>query len=193
VAASLTGRWGAAVQSTPLNKRGWVYQERLLSPRVVHFARDQIYWEYFGLDASEEFVDRVWDNRPRDDNFNKSEMVNSVQEELFKLWARLVEHNFVLHLTFQTDRLRAISSIARHFCAKGGFHAENYIAGCWRQVLPYCPSTVWLVLNLPTYLRMPAMCIWTWNQGAVISSKCVHLLGDNFLNCAAERIRRQHS
>ncbi|KZL74995.1 heterokaryon incompatibility protein [Colletotrichum tofieldiae] len=31
--------------SGPLQKRGWVFQERMLSPRVLHFAEDQIVWE----------------------------------------------------------------------------------------------------------------------------------------------------
>jgi hypothetical protein len=29
----------------PLLKRGWVYQERLLSQRVLHFGRDELFWE----------------------------------------------------------------------------------------------------------------------------------------------------
>jgi hypothetical protein len=29
----------------PLNERGWVFQERLLSPRVVHFEEEQVFWE----------------------------------------------------------------------------------------------------------------------------------------------------
>lgn len=32
---------------SPLNYRGWVFQERLLSPRVVHFESEQIYWECY--------------------------------------------------------------------------------------------------------------------------------------------------
>jgi hypothetical protein len=30
---------------TPLSQRGWVFQERLLSRRIVHFEADQIYWQ----------------------------------------------------------------------------------------------------------------------------------------------------
>ena len=33
------------VKDARLNSRGWVLQERLLSRRILHFARDQIYWE----------------------------------------------------------------------------------------------------------------------------------------------------
>ncbi|KAH6669001.1 heterokaryon incompatibility protein-domain-containing protein [Halenospora varia] len=34
----------ASLQSSPLYKRGWVLQEMVLSKRVVHFARDQLFW-----------------------------------------------------------------------------------------------------------------------------------------------------
>lgn len=33
------------VIKTHINERGWVFQERLLSRRTLHFAKDQIYWE----------------------------------------------------------------------------------------------------------------------------------------------------
>ena len=39
--------WDRQVTDTALNKRGWVFQERLLAPRVLHFARHQILWECF--------------------------------------------------------------------------------------------------------------------------------------------------
>lgn len=43
-----------AVGNAPLSKRGWVYQERMLSKRVVHFGR-QTYWECASLFANEAF------------------------------------------------------------------------------------------------------------------------------------------
>ena len=31
-------------QDNPLGRHGWVFQERLLSPRVVHFGQDQVFY-----------------------------------------------------------------------------------------------------------------------------------------------------
>lgn len=45
------------VTDAPLNKRGWVLQERLLSPCVLHFGRHQIFWECFESFSSEIFPD----------------------------------------------------------------------------------------------------------------------------------------
>lgn len=36
---------GPGYSCPPLNERGWVFQERLLSPRVVHFEGEQVFWE----------------------------------------------------------------------------------------------------------------------------------------------------
>ncbi|RDW87876.1 hypothetical protein BP5796_03570 [Coleophoma crateriformis] len=37
--------WMRQVALSPLAVRGWVVQERLLSPRVIHFAKKQLFWE----------------------------------------------------------------------------------------------------------------------------------------------------
>lgn len=33
------------LEALPLSSRAWAFQERLLSPRVVHFGEDEMYWE----------------------------------------------------------------------------------------------------------------------------------------------------
>lgn len=38
-------QWSSDVTRSPLCNRGWVIQERLLAPRVVHFAQRQLYFE----------------------------------------------------------------------------------------------------------------------------------------------------
>lgn len=37
--------WSDGVGNAPLNKRGCVLQERILSPRTIHFGEDQLFWE----------------------------------------------------------------------------------------------------------------------------------------------------
>lgn len=37
--------WAQKLVNQPLNLRAWVLQERILSPRVLHFGRDQLFWE----------------------------------------------------------------------------------------------------------------------------------------------------
>lgn len=39
------GLWKDEIERSPLSTRGWVVQERFLAPRIIHFARSQIFWE----------------------------------------------------------------------------------------------------------------------------------------------------
>ena len=47
--------WKNEMNQAPLNQRGWVMQERWLSPRVLHYGRNQILWECGELDACETY------------------------------------------------------------------------------------------------------------------------------------------
>ncbi|KUJ09351.1 HET-domain-containing protein [Mollisia scopiformis] len=51
------GFWEATVDQAPVNRRGWVLQERLIAPRVLHFCHDQIAWECWEKDAVESLAD----------------------------------------------------------------------------------------------------------------------------------------
>jgi hypothetical protein len=37
--------WENNITNAPLNRRGWVLQERMYAPRVLHFGSDHIFWE----------------------------------------------------------------------------------------------------------------------------------------------------
>ena len=47
-------KWTRQVTQAQLCNRGWVVQERLLAPRVVHFAKQQLFWECVEMQALEE-------------------------------------------------------------------------------------------------------------------------------------------
>ncbi|RYP70250.1 hypothetical protein DL771_005553 [Monosporascus sp. 5C6A] len=47
--------WADNIDDAPLYSRGWVVQERLLSPRTVHFGAEQVFWECPELAACESF------------------------------------------------------------------------------------------------------------------------------------------
>lgn len=49
------GVFSKSVDEAPLNKRGWVLQERLLSPRTIHFGEQQLFWECFTATAGETY------------------------------------------------------------------------------------------------------------------------------------------
>jgi hypothetical protein len=47
--------WQHILQSSPLEKRAWVFQERYLAPRVLHFGPNQLFWECQEHTACETF------------------------------------------------------------------------------------------------------------------------------------------
>lgn len=58
------GDFETNVEHSPLSKRGWVFQERLLSPRTLHFGPDMLYWECSLRSASEIFLDGFTNYNP---------------------------------------------------------------------------------------------------------------------------------
>lgn len=57
--AGSPSHWDQGVTQAPLNRRGWVLQERVLSPRTVYFSTTQLFWECRELRASESFPSGV--------------------------------------------------------------------------------------------------------------------------------------
>lgn len=51
--------WDDLIERAPVNTRGWVYQERLLAPRVLHFCGNQIAWECSEFDCSEIYPEGI--------------------------------------------------------------------------------------------------------------------------------------
>ena len=47
--------WDEQLDYAPLSRRGWVFQERWLAPRILHFSSDQLLWECSELNASEAY------------------------------------------------------------------------------------------------------------------------------------------
>jgi hypothetical protein len=51
--------WMTSIEYAPLNKRGWVFQERHLSQRIMHFAANQLFWECYQCKASENYPNNL--------------------------------------------------------------------------------------------------------------------------------------
>lgn len=133
----------------PLNTRGWVFQERALSPRIVHFAEDKVFWECWSLNASEVFPEGLPDEEQTywnvpDFNFNKRIGIDPAIFDIRQIkwrWVELVESYSLTSLSFAEDRLLAISALAKRFCSAMRMDPSEYLAGMWRDELPQ--SLIW--------------------------------------------------
>ncbi|KAJ9142917.1 hypothetical protein NKR23_g6789 [Pleurostoma richardsiae] len=153
--------WTARVERGPVNQRGWVFQERMLAPRVLYFAKDQVYWECNSLAASE--THPAADDGTLALGFTqpkKRVMCNISTSDIYLTWAGFVQAYTAGKLTYQSDRLVAISAIARTMCEAAGLHSDDYICGHWTTHLPR--SLLW-IMERPG--RRPAEYIaptWSW-------------------------------
>jgi hypothetical protein len=128
-----------------LSSRGWSFQERLLSTRVLHFTRFEMFWECRSCSAEE--TSTAYDRHPAVDfrslgpsdgeDFNRA--LSSLSQDNFSesngaflFWQRLVRQFSRRSLTFISDRLPAISGLAALIAARTG---SQYLAGIWEHDL----------------------------------------------------------
>ena len=123
--------WRSQVREAPLSKRAWVHQEWSLSPRTIHFARDQIFWECRETCASENFPQGVparCDTGVSAFPFGLDEVLT--KDKFLEIWSSIVREYTARDLTFVSDKLVAVSALARTLSQ---IHpaAGKYVAGMW--------------------------------------------------------------
>lgn len=124
----------------PLFSRGWVFQELLLSPRVVWFTKDNVHWRC---------QMRSWHMHDEEDNFLTPfvEKINSRYVHTWN-WEDIVSLYTGLNLSFEDDRLPAISGICRYANADGTKtpgSEHRYLAGLWSLLIEQ--SLAWSVMK----------------------------------------------
>ncbi|RYO55515.1 hypothetical protein AA0113_g8825 [Alternaria arborescens] len=134
----------AQCPDSPLFTRGWVYQERLLSARILHFHAEEVLWECRtgvrcecgSLDdddaAATDRTRDIWRLR------NKASLTRALSpganpQLLFQTWADIVMRFSQLDLSYDTDRLPALSGIASRFAEHP---VGQYFAGMWSEMFP---------------------------------------------------------
>jgi len=155
-----TDPWLKAVAKSPLLKRAWVFQERLLSRGTFYFAHDMLYWECGELYASELYPEGgPWDQY-RYKEINASDRlppgVQAAGDYRFKkiytdilaeglvqdrtvadkemflyVWASVVAQYSAGKLTNGTDRLIAIDGVAEQMTLL--VSRKYYLNGLWGQ------------------------------------------------------------
>lgn len=139
------------ILSGPLHRRGWVFQERFLSTRVIYFGQSQMFWECLAALKCEGFpqgmpsqfqsaksMEPLWEMRDASKH-SKSLLPQSscglpwkdqaMSTPALRLWNHLVRAYSKCALTFPGDRLPAFAGIAELFREATG---DQYLAGLWR-------------------------------------------------------------
>ena len=131
----------------PLHSRAWVLQERLLSPRVLHYTSRQLFWECQELDACEAFPQglnldynsvntagswyfkRIMGRPIEPDGRHTWQDGFTPRDTLYADWNFIVETYSTAQLTKAKDKLVAISGLAHEWSYRVN---EMYLAGLWR-------------------------------------------------------------
>lgn len=119
--------------NSPLLHRGWVFQEKLLSPRTLYFGFDRMHWEC-RQDVQSEFSPHSWalsGKRALAESVEDSgqhQRVGSVRWD----WRTVVQAYSSLNLTKESDRLIALAGVAAQWHAATGW---TYAAGLWKETL----------------------------------------------------------
>ncbi|RFN43502.1 heterokaryon incompatibility protein [Fusarium flagelliforme] len=135
------------IDKEPVNKRAWVFQERILAPRVIHFCRNSIHRE-----CIREYTEELLDYSPwvtvqqgfssphiNDAPYDSKEGFNGIKPEK-KDWCYrfriLLQRYSPTLLTFPQDRLASFAGIAKRISINGGLDEDEYFAGLWEPDLP---------------------------------------------------------
>ncbi|TGO39312.1 hypothetical protein BHYA_0056g00230 [Botrytis hyacinthi] len=149
-----------------LGTRAWALQEKVLSPRTIHFGRRGAFWECKSSIASEYFPG----------GFTESYMPPLVcrrrESERDWQWPQIVELYSAANLTYGKDKLPALSGIAKLLFDENG---DQYLAGIWRRKIEeqLCWGLTGSKASKRPLWRAPS---WSW---ASIDGKYAHVADAN--------------
>ena len=148
-----------SLKEHPVHQRGWVFQERMLAPRILHFTDVEVVWECATDLASDIYPTQPWDatikkwlagiyaapedSVDRNDSTEPSENHHPILRHrgLFcwspeiEVWPLLIEQYSTLNLTYESDRLAAIGGLARQAQKVTSGNWGRYLAGIWERDL----------------------------------------------------------
>ncbi|KAF2761058.1 HET-domain-containing protein [Pseudovirgaria hyperparasitica] len=135
--------WETQLLDKTLYSRAWVFQERMLAPRILHYSSDQILWDCATVSACEAFpigipkfidttakIDRHWRMRLRNNRSLKYRPLSGEEDGSMEIfWKSAVENYSRCDLTHGKDKLKAIWGIAK--LVRDAIGGQNFIAGLW--------------------------------------------------------------
>lgn len=118
-------------EDSPLFDRAWVFQGRLLAPRTIFFASEEIYWHCNETHASETFPENLeWDPSTTMTlvrSWQEIELANS--ERRWELWNEVIKGYSGKKLTEPRDNLVAVAGVASELSK--AWPSVRYLAGLW--------------------------------------------------------------
>ncbi|OCL12253.1 HET-domain-containing protein, partial [Glonium stellatum] len=150
------------VNNAPLNRRAWVLQERMLSPRVLHWAPEGMFWQCTKTWASEDAPDSLIYEDP-DDVTGVQILTMTTHNATTWEWFRLIEDYTSRGMTNDADKLPALSGISKIIGSNTG---SRYYAGLWQHPVTKRLSLMWqsdpTILTTPRRPKSYVAPSWSW-------------------------------
>jgi hypothetical protein len=147
-----------AMDEEPLSDRGWCFQERVLSRRIVHFATDQMYFECmegFRGESGLYLSRRYYCVHGSGDSYLPRQRIHSTNPDMDE-WYALLWGYCPRKLTKDSDKLPALSGIAEFFSKRLN---DQYVAGIWRKSM--IEGLLWQGIDLTKALENGSPS-WSW-------------------------------
>lgn len=111
----------------PLTSRGWAVQEILLSKRILYFSSDRMIWQCRHVTCTEDGIT----SKPQL-SLQPPTTTNTMDSGRQCHWQDIVESHSNCRLSKPSDRLPALSGVARAF---GEYTRDSYVYGHWKESL----------------------------------------------------------
>jgi hypothetical protein len=180
--------WTANVVNGPLIRRAWTVQERMLSRRILHFGKEQVFFqcarqlecESYPADTARYGANRdnphgfsLLDKRGPPDSQSYFQCAMHIRialrcrvpEDFRKIWHQIVRIYSSCEMTYQTDKLVAIGSLAKWLHTWHGF---QYYAGLWEDNMIF--QLCWWVQNYRQAKRPDQYVAPSWSWASVIGT-----------------------
>ncbi len=189
--------WSESMGTSPLRRRAWTLQERMLSKRLLHFGRSQIFFQCaVGLECEsypgrtaystnvtlstrlERHVCSMDLHADREDlhadhqcaiHIRIATKVGYGLNEFAQMWWNMVRVYSTCNLTFEPDKLVAIGGLAKWLHI---WHGDRYFAGLWEKSL--LTDLCWHVPDYQSPRRPSTFVAPTWSWASVVARVDFH-------------------
>ncbi|KAL9065119.1 MAG: hypothetical protein Q9161_008437 [Pseudevernia consocians] len=153
------------VNTAPLSQRAWVFQERHLARRNLHFTEREMFFEccckapYFASETFPNGAPRFHNQRNTQLNPSPTTPLRST-DEIHSLWSELCEMYSEKKLSNPTDKSVAISGLAKEF--QKLLPHDTYFSGMWWSTFPLC--LCWESRSRPVQKDLLKAPSWSWTS-----------------------------
>lgn len=122
------------IEVSTWNKRAWTFQERNISRRVLYFGK-KLYFQCQSCSRIENLPKHIVDSNAgssQSERIHKVTRDSNAKRMLYKFWRDAVRTYSSRALSYESDRLPAISGVAHHIA---DITSSEYLAGLWQDDL----------------------------------------------------------